>query len=916
MAGETEQLVVSLEARIRDFERNFQRASRTADTNFGAIERRAKRSADQLEQTMGGSASRVGAVISSFGKGLAGGILGGLTAAGLQQIVSQIGKVAEGVAMIGSNAKMAGISTKSFQELSFVADQNRISVEALADGMKELSLRADEFIFTGKGSGAEAFQRLGFSAEELKEKLKDPSALLVDIIARLEQLDRASRIRIADEVFGGQAGERFVELVDRGAASIRQQIEEANRLGIVLNDDIIQRADEIDRKYKLIARTIDTKVKAAIVNVVTLMRDWVDSFNEIEEQQSRTVQLGLSSIYQQIQDAKERLEQLELDRKAFPGDAAIDLNIDRQKQLIEELTQEAMRLRDILDRRNGYRDNFIYETGQSAGGATPNVKALNEALANSNNAGHNAAAGLKTFTEAINALKKEIPGLAEQLADIDARTRIDAIYRQALSKAKTDLEVRQAAELRDQALAALSSKGAREAANKGFLDLIGYAEGTDKGRGYNETLGYGKFTGGDRNLVGMTLDEIDALQEQMLAQTSALPKDDPYYNSSAIGRYQITRRTLRGLRSQLGLSGSEYFDAGMQDRLAQELMRRRGNNPDALRNEWEGLRRIDDATIKGAYNGTSVQMPAVDLSVTQKNDALQRQAENYKRIVDGAREFTAEQNNERQALSMTTQQASAFRFEQEMLNQAQRAGIALTPQQRAEISQLAQGMAEAEQHTLRFAQSQEQAQQVAQYFGNMAGDALTGLITGTMTAEQALQRLISSLAQAVLQAALLGQGPLAGIFGSGGTSAGGIGGIIGGILGLADGGHVSGPGTSTSDSIPAMLSDGEFVVRASQAKRHRHLLEAINTGRVGAFAEGGSVGTAGGLARSIGATANNTFAPSIAINIEGGSRGEEADQELAGKLGEQLEAVLNQKMQEFASNQMRAGGMFNRGNLA
>lgn len=35
------------------------------------------------------------------------------------------------------------------------------------------------------------------------------------------------------------------------------------------------------------------------------------------------------------------------------------------------------------------------------------------------------------------------------------------------------------------------------------------------------------------------------------------------------------------------------------------------------------------------------------------------------------------------------------------------------------------------------------------------------------------------------------------------------------VLGLATGGYVSGPGTSTSDSIPAMLSNGEYVLNAS-----------------------------------------------------------------------------------------------------
>lgn len=49
-----------------------------------------------------------------------------------------------------------------------------------------------------------------------------------------------------------------------------------------------------------------------------------------------------------------------------------------------------------------------------------------------------------------------------------------------------------------------------------LLDLIGLTEGTDKGRGYNETLAYGRLTGGPVDLVGMTLSQIDALQTRML----------------------------------------------------------------------------------------------------------------------------------------------------------------------------------------------------------------------------------------------------------------------------------------------------------------------------------------------------------------------------------------------------------------
>jgi muramidase (phage lysozyme) len=46
--------------------------------------------------------------------------------------------------------------------------------------------------------------------------------------------------------------------------------------------------------------------------------------------------------------------------------------------------------------------------------------------------------------------------------------------------------------------------------------------------------------------------------------------------SSAAGAAQFMRDTLIGLSKELGLSGSQYFDANLQDRLAYHLLKRRG----------------------------------------------------------------------------------------------------------------------------------------------------------------------------------------------------------------------------------------------------------------------------------------------------------------------------------------------------
>lgn len=66
-------------------------------------------------------------------------------------------------------------------------------------------------------------------------------------------------------------------------------------------------------------------------------------------------------------------------------------------------------------------------------------------------------------------------------------------------------------------------------------------------------------------------------------------------------------------------------------------------------------------------------------------------------------------------------------------------------------------------------------------------------------------------------------------------------GSLGKLLGFAGGGKVAGPGSGTSDSIPARLSNGEYVVNADATRKFQPLLEAINSGGVAKFAAGGPV---------------------------------------------------------------------------
>jgi hypothetical protein len=75
----------------------------------------------------------------------------------------------------------------------------------------------------------------------------------------------------------------------------------------------------------------------------------------------------------------------------------------------------------------------------------------------------------------------------------------------------------------------------------------------------------------------------------------------------------------------------------------------------------------------------------------------------------------------------------------------------------------------------------------------------------------------------------------------------------GGLVGYPTGGMVRGPGTGTSDSILARVSNGEFVVRAASVARYGvAFLNALNAGRLGMASSLGSAAGMSGAGQQVG----------------------------------------------------------------
>lgn len=130
---------------------------------------------------------------------------------------------------------------------------------------------------------------------------------------------------------------------------------------------------------------------------------------------------------------------------------------------------------------------------------------------------------------------------------------------------------------------------------------------------------------------------------------------------------------------------------------------------------------------------------------------------------------------------------------------------------------------------------------------------------------------------------------------------------IGGAFGFAEGGLVSGPGTGTSDSIPARLSAGEFVMRAASVRQPGilPLLASINRGSstpmlrsrgVPRFAEGGLV-TAGQAMKGGGGSTSE-----VHIGIEEGLFAKRVRGVMRSHDGQQVQLETLRNNQKRAAN--------------
>lgn len=246
--------------------------------------------------------------------------------------------------------------------------------------------------------------------------------------------------------------------------------------------------------------------------------------------------------------------------------------------------------------------------------------------------------------------------------------------------------------------------------------------------------------------------------------------------------------------------------------------------------------------------------------------------DSFQREIEQIKERTASLNAEAAAQATVNPLVDDYdyaitkaRATQELLNAAQKAGIAITPELKAKIDLLAEGYANATAEGNRLQESQDRTRQIAEDFGDLGKDVMGGFIQdlrdGKSASEalgNALEKVADKLLDITLDSLFSGKG---GLFG------GGKGGLLGGLLIpgiLHDGGVAGSDGYSHGRSVSGR-------VFAGAQRYHSGGIAGLQPGEVPAILQRGEVvlprgaGIGGGQSVVINAPINAPGADAAAL---------------------------------------------------
>jgi len=787
-----------------------------------------------------------------------------------------------------------GISVEALSTLQFAAQLSDVGLDTLKTGLKGLSANLTE-ARAGLGEGAALFQALGISVEDSAGNLKSSDTILLEIADRFASFeDGATKTALAVKLFG-KSGMDMIPFLNQGSSGIRALMQEAERLGLKLSTETAQAAEAFnDNLTALKASTSGLGISLA-TELLAPLRVVTDAIREGQGEATGFAAIlggALKTTLEAILVLGVNVAYVfksmgtEIGGMAAQLTALARLDIRGFAAIGEAMREDAVKARaevDALSVRILNPPQTKPATPNSstpiAGAATEDMQRMACVLSGGEwrggrcikkgaEAKDNSAARLAVLKAQADAEFRLLKvGLDQQKAALDRALDDRLVSIRDYYAQKTRLE--QAAIDEDMARKTEERNAQQQMARNGKDEAI-------RLRAMAEV----KKLDGEIAVLAQQRGEIEvanahaaANAERQLANELARVRDRlaEVRNGNGGTGGDSTRarlqREYQPLIEQLQRMGDT---AGTQD--VARLIDVESDLAELARFE----RQYQTATERLSLRGRELQV--------QKEAGLITETQMRQTLLG----LQAETAREVESLIPKMEQLAQSTGSEEAVNRVARLKIEIASLKTVtdEVAVRINGDTQNAFATM-FEQIGSGAKSAKDAFGDFARSVLASIN------RIASQKLAESLF-----------GAIGGGWGGGGS--GGFGAFISGLFkGFATGGLVSGPGTSTSDSIPARLSAGEYVLRAAAVRRLGvDFLHALNGGfavprwqgvRL-AFAEGGLVPPAAPATTGAGAGQAvrivNVIDPSLAADYLTSPAGEKSILNILSRNGSAVREIL------------------------
>lgn len=170
-----------------------------------------------------------------------------------------------------------GLTTDQIQAMGYAASQSGSSVEALASGAQNFTRRLKE-----GGEQSKDFQNvlkaLGIQTTDSQGRLRSMSEMFPEVITKLQGIeDVTTRNSVAMQLFGGSAKE-LAPLLATSTSETASLVEEAQRLGLVLDRDALSAAEAFGDELSTLRAQAGAAVNKLALDLVPTARLLVEIF--------------------------------------------------------------------------------------------------------------------------------------------------------------------------------------------------------------------------------------------------------------------------------------------------------------------------------------------------------------------------------------------------------------------------------------------------------------------------------------------------------------------------------------------------------------------------------------------------------------------------------------------------------------